>query len=154
MANEFVEAGKLIPSLVDASTGADTAMRKVIRRKRIRVVFNVTNGAARFQIGKVEEACSVLACKFVPTSTVAANANSLSCALRKHDGAGGAATALSTTFDGTALGVTAQQETSLAGLDETDTAAVGNWLELNVTVNGTGAAWGVTTFDIELQLNG
>jgi hypothetical protein len=71
--------------------------------------------------------------------TQAANANSHSFTLQKDDGAGGAAT----TFDqivGTATGTTAFVNTPFTIVPATDTLTSGQFLNVLLTKNGTGAA--------------
>lgn len=102
---------------------------------------------------KAKAAGTVTRADFIPDLGQAANANSHSFVLRKHDGTGGGVTNLSSTYDGTTTATVADQRNAMT-LVASPTFAAGDVLEFNVTVNGTGGSAELTTFEVAVEYSG
>lgn len=100
---------------------------------------------------KTVEPCFCVGGRFVPETAISATANSRDCGLVYDDGAGGTPVALATLLDGTATATTAGQVNELAGALTTVEIPVGSRIYMNLTHNGSGAAWDETAFEVDLE---
>lgn len=102
---------------------------------------------------KTKASGTVTRADFIPDLGQAANANSHSLVLRKHNGSGGGTSNLSSTYDGTTTATTADQRNAMT-LVSSPTFSAGDVLEFNVTVNGTGGSMELTTFEVAVEYSG
>lgn len=140
--------------LVDDETGLKDDVSNKIRDTYLTVQHPVVNAADEFTLVPATiEACYLQSCSFVPESSVAAGANSLDGQLYYNDGAGGAGTALSSLYDGTASAVTADQSSAFVqtAAHQQTLIPAGSRIYVNVTVNGGGDDWDGTVFLTRLR---
>lgn len=144
---------RLATAVDDSQANLDDA-KYALGTRRARATIGVAAGAAgalRLPVAVMEQPYELVAARIVSADTQTAGANSVSYAIRKHDGAGGAAAALSSTIVGTATTLTANVTASFAGITAADTGAKNDVLELDITVNGTGLAAAVEAILVELE---
>lgn len=135
------------------TAGHDDELDYLLRRRRCRLFIDaLDNAAQRYALMEAEKGLVIKSARLLPRTGQAAGANTLSFRLRTHDGAGGAQTNVSDLFDGTTGTLTALQDYAFTGLATTVVAA-GDWVELSVTVNGTGGTVSDVAIDIEYELD-
>ena len=148
----FESASIAVNHLAHALDTGRTDADYMLRRRMVRIGYDLQNEASRLQIMRAEKACVVKAGRVTTDDTIAAGANSLSLRMKKHDGAGGAQTNVSALIDGTAVALTGDQFRSFTlNTDTSVNLAAGDCLEVEVTVNGMGAAGDMTMFEVEYE---
>ena len=148
------QAADRLGVLVDDVSGNKDDVSHMLRDLHYTVQHPVVNAADEFTlIPRTRVAGYVVACSFVAETAVGAAANSLDGQLYYDDGAGGAAVALSSLYDGTATAVPADERCDFvqtAAHQETLIPA-GSRVYVNVTVNGAGDDWDGTVFQTHFR---
>ena len=122
-----------------------------LRHHTVRDTEDVPNGAKEITLINVTKYdAQLISASFIPETGVAANAASLNAQLLYDDGAGGAPTALSTDWDGTALTSVSGQVSALVVTPAT-TIPAGSRVYVAITVNAGGDVWDETGFETEYE---
>lgn len=137
----MADVAKRLTHLADAESGGVADADYLLRRRTLPFLMSIGTASLRYQLTRADKAFKIISASLSPSATYAAdNTNNVTLALRKHDGAGGSATASSASRQSNVAGgaITASQKTAFTiNTDGTEDLAAGDWLELNVTVAGT-----------------
>jgi len=115
---------------------------------------DITNAAVQITlVGKTPYLSKITDGHFIPETGVAAAAASLSARLFFDDGAGAGATALSAIVDGTAVTTVSFQRADFPTLVTAQSIPVGSRIYAAITVNGAGAVWNDTQFEVEIAFD-
>lgn len=152
----FEEKTRRIASLLsDTDTGTPEDIDYALRFKKKSTTRDVTAATGTLDvtvIASLERASFMVSGSFVPESGQVAGANSRDVQLFYDDGAGGAATAISVLFDGTASDMDADQNNALDFTGFTDDLVPAtSRVFFRLTDNGTGFVMDETLLELEYK---